>query len=164
MENKSNLTRLIISAAVALGLIAVVLVFSSNVAKRETASLVDLSGVKQQLKIDDIVIGTGAEALPGTAVTVHYTGILENGTKFDSSIDNGVPFQFPMGFGHVIPCWDIGLQGKKVGAKLRLTCPPDMAYGETGAGGIIPPNATLFFDVEILNVEGEATLESPEQQ
>ncbi len=111
-----------------------------------------------QLQITDTVVGSGAEAKPGQDVTVHYTGWLYNdgqqGAKFDSSLDRGQPFSFPLGAGHVIKGWDQGFAGMKVGGKRTLIIPPEMGYGARGAGGVIPPNATLKFDVELLGVNG----------
>jgi FKBP-type peptidyl-prolyl cis-trans isomerase FkpA len=101
---------------------------------------------------EDLVVGTGATAASGQKVTVHYTGWLTNGTKFDSSKDRGDPFVFPLGKGQVIKGWDQGVQGMKVGGKRKLTIPPEMGYGSRGAGGVIPPNATLVFEVELLGV------------
>lgn len=106
-----------------------------------------------ELKIEDIKVGTGAEAVAGKMVTVHYTGWLTDGTKFDSSVDRNQPFQFQLGAGMVIPGWDQGVAGMKVGGKRKLTIPPDLGYGAAGAGGVIPPNATLVFDVELLGVQ-----------
>ncbi len=106
-----------------------------------------------ELKIKDIKVGTGAEAVSGKTVSVHYTGWLTNGTKFDSSVDRGQPFSFSLGAGQVIKGWDQGVAGMKVGGKRKLTIPPQMGYGERGTpGGPIPPNATLVFDVELLDV------------
>jgi len=105
-----------------------------------------------QLITEDLVVGTGAAAASGQKVTVHYTGWLTNGTKFDSSKDRGDPFVFPLGKGQVIKGWDQGVQGMKVGGKRKLTIPPEMGYGSRGAGGVIPPNATLVFEVELLGV------------
>ena len=105
------------------------------------------------LKYIDRKIGDGAEAVAGKMATVHYTGWLENGTKFDSSVDRGQPFPFPLGAGRVIKGWDEGVQGMKIGGKRRLTIPPDLGYGARGAGGVIPPNATLIFDVELLGLQ-----------
>jgi FKBP-type peptidyl-prolyl cis-trans isomerase len=106
-----------------------------------------------KLQIEDQVIGTGAEAVKGKIVSVHYTGWLTSGKKFDSSKDRGEPFEFPLGRGHVIQGWDEGFAGMKVGGKRKLTIPPDMGYGARGAGGVIPPNATLVFEVELLGVK-----------
>lgn len=104
-----------------------------------------------ELVVEDIVVGTGAEAVAGTNVTVHYTGWLTDGTEFDSSIGRE-PFQFALGAGQVIPGWDQGVAGMKVGGQRRLTIPPDLGYGAAGAGGVIPPNATLVFEVELISV------------
>jgi FKBP-type peptidyl-prolyl cis-trans isomerase len=105
------------------------------------------------LKYEDLKVGTGAEAKAGQTVSVHYSGWLTNGKKFDSSVDRGQPFQFPLGAGRVIRGWDEGVQGMKVGGKRKLTIPPDLGYGARGAGGAIPPNATLLFEVELLGVK-----------
>lgn len=104
------------------------------------------------MKIEDEVIGTGAETKKGDRVTVHYTGWLTDGTKFDSSVDRGQPFGFNLGAGEVIAGWDQGVAGMKVGGKRRLTIPADLGYGDRGAGGVIPPGATLVFDVELLSI------------
>jgi len=104
------------------------------------------------LKYVDQMIGSGDLAVAGKAVTVHYTGWLENGKKFDSSVDRGQPFSFPLGAGRVIKGWDEGVAGMKVGGKRKLTIPAHLGYGTRGAGGVIPPNATLIFDVELLSV------------
>jgi FKBP-type peptidyl-prolyl cis-trans isomerase FkpA len=105
-----------------------------------------------QLITEDLEVGTGAEAKAGQNVTVHYTGWLTNGTKFDSSKDRRDPFVFSLGKGQVIKGWDQGVQGMKVGGKRKLTIPPEMGYGARGAGGVIPPNATLVFEVELLGI------------
>ena len=105
-----------------------------------------------QTQIEDLTLGTGAEAAAGDTVSVHYTGTLTDGTKFDSSRDRGQPFSFPLGQGRVIRGWDVGVAGMKVGGVRKLTIPPDEGYGSRGAGGVIPPNATLLFDVELLGV------------
>lgn len=111
------------------------------------------------LVIDDLVVGEGAEAVPGQTIEVHYTGWLydadaeeSKGDKFDSSVDRGDTFTFPLGAGRVIEGWDKGFAGMKVGGKRRLTIPSEMGYGARGAGGVIPPNAVLVFDVELLGV------------
>jgi FKBP-type peptidyl-prolyl cis-trans isomerase FkpA len=104
------------------------------------------------LIIEDVVVGAGAEAVAGQYVSVHYTGWLTDGKKFDSSKDRGDPFEFPLGQGHVIRGWDEGVQGMKIGGTRKLTIPPELGYGARGAGGVIPPNATLVFEVELLGV------------
>ncbi len=108
----------------------------------------------------EVIVGTGKEAVAGSNVSVHYTGWLQDpaaadqkGKKFDSSVDRGDLFDFPLGAGHVIRGWDEGVQGMKVGGKRTLIIPSEMGYGARGAGGIIPPNATLVFDVELFNVD-----------
>jgi FKBP-type peptidyl-prolyl cis-trans isomerase FkpA len=114
-----------------------------------------------QLQKIDTTVGTGAEAVKGKLAVVHYTGWLydpyatdKKGKKFDSSVDRGSPFSFPLGGGRVIAGWDEGVVGMKVGGKRTLVIPSDMAYGKRGAGGVIPPDATLIFDVELLDVKG----------
>ena len=102
------------------------------------------------LVIEELVVGDGAEACAGQTVSVHYTGWLTNGTKFDSSVDRNDPFDFKLGAGRVIAGWDQGVAGMQIGGKRKLTIPPHLGYGERGAGGVIPPNATLVFDVELL--------------
>jgi len=103
------------------------------------------------LRITALVIGNGPEATAGESVSVNYRGTLENGKEFDSSYGRG-PFSFPLGAGRVIKGWDEGVAGMQVGGKRKLVIPPDLAYGERGAGGVIPPNATLIFEVELLKI------------
>jgi hypothetical protein len=102
----------------------------------------------------DVVVGTGAEALPGKIVTVHYTGTLTDGTVFDSSLNRGAPFSFILGAGQVIKGWDRGVAGMKVGGIRVLTIPPELGYGESGKGNI-PPNSILIYQVELLSVEDQ---------
>ncbi len=104
------------------------------------------------LSYADLVVGNGPAPVPGKMVKVHYTGWLENGTKFDSSVDRGQPFEFIIGAGQVIPGWDEGVMTMKVGGKRKLVIPPQLGYGAAGAGGVIPPNATLIVEVELLDV------------
>ena len=104
------------------------------------------------LEIEDITVGNGDTAAAGHHVTVHYTGWLTDGRKFDSSKDRGDPFDFPLGGRRVIAGWDEGVQGMRVGGVRKLTIPPELGYGARGAGGVIPPNATLVFEVELLEI------------
>ena len=106
------------------------------------------SGLKYQI----LKRGSGRFATDGATVTVHYTGWLATGTKFDSSVDRGQPFQFTLGAGQVIKGWDEGVKGMRIGEKRKLFIPPDLGYGARGAGDVIPPNANLIFDVELLDV------------
>ena len=105
------------------------------------------------LVIEDLTVGSGAVAAAGQKATVHYTGWLTNGRKFDSSKDRNDPFAFPLGGGRVIAGWDEGVQGMRVGGVRKLTIPPELGYGAYGAGGVIPPNATLVFEVELLGLD-----------
>ena len=118
-----------------------------------TPSATILENNMDELKIEDLVVGSGEEAVSGKKVTVNYSGTLINGTKFDSSYDRGVPFSFNLGAGEVIKGWDQGVAGMKVGGKRKLTIPSSLGYSEAGAGDVIPPNATLIFEVELLKVE-----------
>ena len=105
------------------------------------------------LQIKDLVVGTGEQAREGAIVAVHYTGWLLDGTKFDSSLDRGTPFEFPLGQGRVIKGWDEGVATMRVGGKRELTIPPELAYGDRGAGALIKAGATLVFEVELLEVK-----------
>lgn len=106
----------------------------------------------QGMKVDILQQGTGVAAKAGDTVTVNYVGTLLDGTKFDSSIDRGQPFQFTLGQNSVIQGWELGVLGMKVGEKRKLTIPPELAYGSQGAGGVIPPNATLAFEIDLLGI------------
>ena len=112
----------------------------------------DTGNTMQDLLIEVLEVGSGElAAQKGHTVRVHYVGTLENGTKFDSSLDRGEPFEFPLGAGYVIPGWDLGVQGMRVGEKRKLTIPPHLGYGENGVGPI-PGNSTLVFEVELVEV------------
>lgn len=106
-----------------------------------------------EVQVEDVKVGNGAVAEPGKKVTVHYTGWLTSGKKFDSSRDRSQPFTFTLGVGQVIKGWDEGVKGMRVGGIRKLTIPPELGYGSRGAGGVIPPNATLIFEVELLDVK-----------
>jgi FKBP-type peptidyl-prolyl cis-trans isomerase len=124
-----------------------------DAAATEAADECDTSEVTtdEGLVYADIECGTGAEAKPGDTLTVHYTGTLEDGTEFDSSV-GGEPFPFVLGNGDVIQGWDLGFEGMKVGGKRRLTIPPELGYGASGSPPVIPPNATLIFEVELVEI------------
>ncbi len=109
--------------------------------------------MSNELKIEDLSVGDGTEAAAGNLVDVHYTGWLTSGEKFDSSLDRGRPFSFQLGAGSVIAGWDQGVVGMKIGGKRKLTIPPSLGYGERGAGNVIPPGATLVFEVELISVK-----------
>jgi FKBP-type peptidyl-prolyl cis-trans isomerase FkpA len=113
------------------------------------------------LIIEELVVGAGAVAAAGQSIKMHYTGWLTDGTQFDSTRDWDDPVVFPLGAGHVMRGWDEGLQGMKVGGKRRLTIPPALAFGARGAGGVIPPNATLVFEVELLEVSRTLGRQTP---
>jgi FKBP-type peptidyl-prolyl cis-trans isomerase len=137
--------------SVALLMLACVLVGCGIVPTASGGSAKEVS-LPDGLKYTDEVVGTGAEATAGKTAVVHYTGWLTDGKKFDSSKDRGQPFSFPLGRGQVIKGWDEGVVGMKVGGKRTLIIPPDLGYGARGAGSAIPPNATLKFEVELLDV------------
>jgi FKBP-type peptidyl-prolyl cis-trans isomerase len=132
------------------------LVTAAGLAQTNTSAPTKVTGQPKTtpsgLQYWDIVVGTGATAVAGKSVRVHYTGWLTNGTKFDSSVDRREPFVFSLGAGQVIRGWDEGVAGMKVAGKRQLRIPPALGYGARGAGGVIPPNATLIFDVELLQV------------
>jgi peptidylprolyl isomerase len=134
-------------------IIIAVLVAVSFITMRDTTQDEQPQIFPDGLKVEDLIAGTGEEAVKGALITAHYLGTLEDGTKFDSSYDRGQPFQFLLGAGQVIQGWDLGVLGMKVGGKRKLTIAPDLAYGSTGAGDLIPPDATLFFEIELVSVE-----------
>ncbi len=109
--------------------------------------------ISAKLEIQDIKVGTGSAVKAGNTIKIHYTGTLTNGQKFDSSIDRGQPFETQIGVGKVIKGWDLGVVGMKTGGKRKLIIPPDMGYGAQGMGNVIPPNATLIFDLELLGIK-----------
>jgi FKBP-type peptidyl-prolyl cis-trans isomerase len=138
-----------IVASVALTALLAVPAFAAQDAKKAAGKTVTTAS---GLKYVDVVVGKGASPVAGKTVKVHYTGTLENGKKFDSSVDRNEPFSFTIGVGQVIKGWDEGVMTMKVGGKRKLTIPAALGYGARGAGGVIPPNATLLFDVELLDV------------
>lgn len=144
--------RLLLAAAAAvilivIGFLAVRALSPKNTAENPAATVVN------GLQIIDLVVGSGPEAKNGNTLSVHYTGWLQDGTKFDSSVDRNTPFIFVLGQGRVIQGWDQGMVGMKVGGKRKLIIPPNLAYGSAGAGSAIPPNATLTFEVELLAIK-----------
>jgi peptidylprolyl isomerase len=126
---------------------------ASDLTSPSTTETSDVITTETGLQYQDVVEGTGATPQTGQTVVVHYTGTLQDGSKFDSSRDRGQPFKFRIGVGQVIKGWDEGVGSMKVGGQRILTIPPDLGYGARGAGGVIPPNATLIFDVELLGIE-----------
>ncbi|KKU15743.1 MAG: Peptidyl-prolyl cis-trans isomerase [Candidatus Jorgensenbacteria bacterium GW2011_GWA2_45_9] len=156
----SNKTSYILAGVA--GLIAVVIVFmaSQNNNKVDGNAAVEQVQKYEQVNtsngliIEDEIVGTGTEAIPGRTAVVNYIGKLTDGKKFDSSYDRGEPFSFTLGAGQVIRGWDEGVLGMKVGGKRKLTIPPELGYGAQDIGnGLIPPNSTLIFDVELLDVK-----------
>jgi FKBP-type peptidyl-prolyl cis-trans isomerase len=152
----------IFSVTLFIGIVAIVLLVNSQNQKNTPSPSPTLNAnievqekdnKMEDLKIEDINIGKGIEAVAGKTVTVNYVGTLTDGTKFDSSYDRSQPFSFSLGQGEVIKGWDMGVEGMRVGGRRKLTIPSDLAYGEQGAGAIIPPGATLIFEVELLSVE-----------
>jgi len=160
--NKTLVTYLIIACIV----VPIFFVLIINDKKQEKDETVELDYIEQdkeenkdtknmedqELKIEVLQEGTGEEAKDGDRVSVHYVGTLENGTKFDSSIDRETPFDFDLGAGQVIKGWDLGVLGMKIGEKRKLTIPSDLAYGDKGIPDVIPPKATLIFEVELLDI------------
>ncbi len=127
-----------------------------NVTKQDKMADLKLNNQKMDkrgVQIEILKEGTGAPAKNGDKVSVHYVGVLENGTKFDSSVDRGTPFEFTLGAGQVIPGWNIGVEGMKIEEVRKLTIPSELAYGSSGAGNAIPPNATLIFEVQLLEIK-----------
>jgi len=142
------MTRLI-KLAMAAALASLLAIPAVAAEKKVKAMTTTVSG----LRYVDVVVGKGAAPVAGKQVKVHYTGTLENGKKFDSSVDSNQPFSFVIGVGQVIKGWDEGVMSMKVGGKRKLVVPANLGYGARGAGGVIPPDATLLFDVELLEVQ-----------
>ena len=138
--------KILAAALIALGILV------SPLTQDATMSEANATTTASGLKYEDVKVGTGETATAGTTVSVHYTGWLTDGKKFDSSKDRGKPFEFPLGGGRVIKGWDEGVEGMKVGGVRKLTIPASLGYGSRGAGGVIPPDATLVFEVELLGV------------
>ncbi len=136
--------RLIISTVSVLGVLAVIIFLAVSASRGKQAGT---------LQIDDLVVGSGPPVQSGDTVSVHYTGWLTDGTKFDSSLDRNQPFEFKVGEGRVIQGWDQGLVGMRTGGTRKLIIPPNLAYGEQGSGSVIPPNATLVFEVQLLEIK-----------
>lgn len=125
---------------------------ASTTSGSDSAAEREIVTTSSGLKYIDYVVGNGPSPTKGSTVKVHYTGTLEDGKKFDSSVDRGQPFEFTIGVGRVIKGWDEGVMTMKTGGKRKLIIPPDLGYGASGEGGVIPPNATLIFEVELLSV------------
>lgn len=148
----NNMNKKITLLIIGLILIGGFYVFSVNIDNNFLKGDITESIKNNMLEIETIVEGSGVESKVGDSLTVHYTGMLEDGTKFDSSVDRGTPFNFILGIGQVIEGWEKGMEGMKVGEKRKLTIQPEYAYGERGVPGVIPPNTTLIFEVELLEI------------
>jgi FKBP-type peptidyl-prolyl cis-trans isomerase len=149
MEKKNILSLVIILFIV----VALAWVIIKEPASNSTTDSLGVSSYEiQGMKVEILQQGNGEATKSGDQVTVNYVGTLENGTKFDSSIDRGQPFKFTLGQNNVILGWELGVVGMKVGEKRKLTIPPELAYGSAGAGGVIPPNATLIFEIDLLGI------------
>jgi len=138
---------------VALALAGVVLGGGAVAYAKQKAPAAKVVTLPSGLKYEDVKVGTGASPRKGQTAVVHYTGWLTTGKKFDSSRDRGQPFEFAVGMGQVIKGWDEGVATMKVGGRRKLTVPPQLGYGDAGAGGVIPPKSTLIFDVELLSIK-----------
>lgn len=155
MKNINNLIIIVIGSIIVAG----VLIFMASPkpttppSDNSTPSTTEVATSSSDLKIEDLKIGEGKEVKKGDTIKIHYTGTLTNGTKFDSSLDRREPFETKIGEGLVIKGWDEGVLGMKVGGKRRLTIPPELGYGDVGAGEKIPPGSTLIFDLELLEIK-----------
>lgn len=143
----------IVISLIIIGSIGLLMFFAMKNNSTGTKSSIDSSGDATELKIETLQEGTGNEIKDGDVAVVNYTGKLTNGEVFDSSLDRGIPFNFNLGAGEVIGGWDQGILGMKVGEKRKLTIPPDLGYGKTGSPPAVPPNATLIFEVELLEIK-----------
>lgn len=148
MNKTSTIILVIVLILIAVGVYFFVLPKPTASQNQQTPTSTNIQG----MKIETLKQGSGVAAKSGDAVTVNYVGTLVNGTKFDSSIDRNQPFKFTLGQNSVIQGWELGVVGMKVGEKRRLTIPPELAYGSQGAGGVIPPNATLIFEIDLLQI------------
>jgi FKBP-type peptidyl-prolyl cis-trans isomerase len=150
--NKKYLTIILAIGAFAIGALGYSLIFKNKMPEtnqnQQNQQITDIQG----MKVEVLKEGTGVVAKAGDMVSVHYVGTLENGTKFDSSIDRGEPFSFTLGENRVIKGWELGVSGMKIGEKRKLTIPSELAYGNQAVGGVIPANATLVFEVELLGI------------
>jgi FKBP-type peptidyl-prolyl cis-trans isomerase len=144
---------IIVILVVVVALVAFFAIQKSNKKTNTATGGGNMITTQSGLQYQDLVAGAGAEAVAGKSVTVHYTGTLQDGSQFDSSVDRNQPFSFTLGAGQVIPGWDEGVAGMKVGGKRKLVIPPGLAYGAQGYPPVIPANATLTFDVELLEVK-----------
>jgi FKBP-type peptidyl-prolyl cis-trans isomerase len=149
MNKTSTIILVIILILIAVAIYFLVRPESSVSQNQQNPTSYDIQG----MKIETLQQGSGAAAKAGNTVTVNYVGTLQNGTKFDSSIDRGQPFEFTLGQNSVIQGWELGVVGMKVGEKRKLTIPPELGYGSQGAGGVIPPNATLIFEIDLLGIK-----------
>lgn len=147
----SNMNKIILSIIIGIVVFGGAYVYDNNFSGGNLVESVN-NNQNNMLKIDTIVEGSGVESKVGDNLTVHYTGMLEDGTKFDSSVDRGTPFSFTLGIGQVIEGWEKGMEGMKVGEKRKLTIQPEYGYGVRGVPGVIPGNAVLIFEVELLAI------------